>query len=161
MTMAQTNVTTSEREIVITRLFDAPPELVFSAWSDPEGISHWWGPNGFRTTTHEMEFRPGGVWRFTMHGPDGVDYPNRIVYTEIVPPERIAYAHRGEGDLDDIAFEALVTFEPEGDGTRLTMRSRFATPAERNRVIEEFGAVEGGNQTLARLAEHLAARHGR
>lgn len=71
---------TADREIVITRVFDAPREQVFDAWTDSEHVSQWWGPNGFTTTTHEMDVRPGGVWRFIMHGPDGVDYKNRIVY---------------------------------------------------------------------------------
>src|SRR5689334_18469516 len=65
----------SDREIVITRVIDAPRELVFAAFTDAEHISNWWGPNGFRTTTYEKDVRPGGVWRFTMHGPDGTDYP--------------------------------------------------------------------------------------
>jgi uncharacterized protein YndB with AHSA1/START domain len=81
---------TTDREIVTTRVFDAPREMVFDAWTDPKHIGQWWGPIGFTTTTHEMDVRPGGVWRFTMHGPDGRDYKNRIVYTEIVRPERLA-----------------------------------------------------------------------
>src|SRR5450631_188479 len=93
---------TSDREIVITRVFDAPRELVFKAWTDPKHLVHWWGPNGFTNTFHEVDIRPGGVWRFTMHGPDGVDYPNRIVFEEIVKPERIVYAHSG-GEENDLA----------------------------------------------------------
>ena len=68
------------RSIVTTRLVDAPRDLVFEAWSDVEHLKHWWGPNGFTTTTSEFDFRPGGVWRFVMHGPDGTDYPNLIVF---------------------------------------------------------------------------------
>ena len=66
---------TADREIVATRVFDAPRDLVFRMWTDPAHIVHWWGPNGFTTTIHEMDVRPGGMWRFIMHGPDGVDYP--------------------------------------------------------------------------------------
>jgi uncharacterized protein YndB with AHSA1/START domain len=83
----------SDREIVLTRVFDAPPETVFEAFTDPERVVHWWGPQGFATTVHEMDVRPGGEWRFTMHGPDGWDYRNRIVYLEVARPERIVYKH--------------------------------------------------------------------
>lgn len=68
------------------RTIDAPRDLVFDAWTDPAHVGQWWGPDGFTTTTHEIDIRPGGVWRFTMHGPDGVDYPNEIAFEEIVPP---------------------------------------------------------------------------
>ena len=73
-------------EIVTTRLLNAPRALVFEAWTDPHHVAQWWGPNGFTNTIHEMDVTPGGVWRFVMHGPDGVDYPNRIVYIEVVNP---------------------------------------------------------------------------
>src|SRR6266852_4602923 len=78
-----------DREIVITRLLDAPRELAFQAWTEPQHVAHWWGPNGFTNTIHEMDVRPGGVWRFIMHGPDGTDYKNEIVYVEVVKPERL------------------------------------------------------------------------
>ena len=77
------------RSIIGTRIFDAPRDLVFSAFTDPKHLAQWWGPDGFTTTTHSFDFRSGGVWRFVMHGPDGRDYQNRITYDEIVPPERI------------------------------------------------------------------------
>ncbi|HEX5726482.1 MAG TPA: SRPBCC family protein, partial [Longimicrobiaceae bacterium] len=146
---------TADREIVLTRVFDAPRELVFRAWTDPEQVPLWWGPRGFTTTTHEMEVRPGGVWRFVMHGPDGTDYPNRVEYVEVVEPERLVYAHGDDGEGDDTHFHVTVTFAAEGGGTRVTLRMRFDTAAERDRTVE-FGAVEGGNQTLDRLAEHLS-----
>jgi uncharacterized protein YndB with AHSA1/START domain len=147
---------TADREIVLTRTFDAPRELVFKAWTDREQIGHWWGPNGFTTTTHEMDVRPGGVWRFIMHGPDGVDYPNRIVYQEIVSPERLAYSHGGGRDGDSVDFHATVTFAKHGAGTRLTLRMVFPSAVERDRVVKEYGAIEGGTQTLERLALYLA-----
>jgi uncharacterized protein YndB with AHSA1/START domain len=148
---------TRDREIVLSRVFDAPRELVFRVWTDPEHKTHWWGPRGFTTTTHSCDVRPGGEWRFTMHGPDGRDYPNRITYREVVPPERLVYAHGGDVDEDEpVSFVATITFEDEGGKTRLTMRSLFPTAAERDRVVREYGAVEGGKQTLERLAEQLA-----
>ena len=146
---------TSDREIVITRVINAPRELVWEAMTDPKQVVKWWGPNGFTTTIHEMDFRVGGVWRQTMHGPDGRNYPNRSVFTEIVQPERISYSHgwdaKGAGEM----FRATWTFEAQGEKTKLTMRSVFPSAAERDKVVKEFGAIEGGKQTLGRLAAHL------
>jgi uncharacterized protein YndB with AHSA1/START domain len=88
------------RAIIATRVFDAPRELVFAAWSDPAHLAHWWGPNGFTTTTSSFDMRPGGVWRFVMHGPDGRDFQNRITYEEIVSPLRIVYRHGGDEDVE-------------------------------------------------------------
>ena len=79
MKPARAPADTSDREIVISRVFDAPRTLVFKAWTDPQHLAHWWGPNSFSLTTHEMEFKPGGVWRFVMHGPDGCDYQNKDI----------------------------------------------------------------------------------
>src|SRR6185436_4556698 len=107
---------TSDREIVIERLIDAPRELVWRAWTEPEHLEQWWGPNGFSVTTHSIDIREGGVWDFIMHGPDGRDYPNRIVFTEIVKPERIRHDHGG--DDGKVQFQATITFE-EKDGKTL------------------------------------------
>ncbi|HEU4456833.1 MAG TPA: SRPBCC family protein [Longimicrobium sp.] len=151
-----TTATTAEREIVLSRVFDAPRALVFDAWTRPEHIAQWWGPRGFTTTTHSMDFRVGGVWRFVMHGPDGTDYPNDVRYTEIVKPERLAYGH-GSDDGGDPNFSVVVTFAERGGSTEITMRMILAS-AEELRRMREFGAVEGGKQTLDRLGEFLAAR---
>jgi len=147
------NLSTTEKEVLVTRLINAPREKVFDAWVDPDKIVNWWGPRGFTNTNIEMEVKPGGVWRYTMHGPDGVDYPNKIVYTEVVEPERLAYDQMGEGEFDDISFRVLVTFEAEGEKTRVTMRSEFPTAEQLRRVVEEFGALEGAKQNLERLGE--------
>jgi uncharacterized protein YndB with AHSA1/START domain len=145
-----------EREIVITRIFDAPRELVFEAWTNPIHAAQWWGPNGFTNTIQEMDVRPGGVWRFIMHGPDGVDYPNKIVYKDVVKPERLVYAHGGDEENDPGQFQVTVTFDHQGNKTELTMRSLFVSKEERDKVVREYGAIEGGNQTLTRLGEYLA-----
>ncbi len=145
---------TADREIALTRVFDAPRELVFEAFTDPRHVVHWWGPNGFTNTIREMDVRPGGVWRFVMHGPDGVDYKNLIEYTEVVKPERLAWAH-GEDDGGPPTFHATATFTDEGGKTRVTLTMIFATAAERDRTVKEYGAIEGGNQTLAKLAAYL------
>ena len=96
-----------DREIIMTRAFAAPRELVWKAWTNPKHIKAWWGPNGFTTTNLEVDVRPGGVWRFIMHGPDGTDYPNKIVYAEIVMPERLVYDHGGDGNGngEDVQFQ--------------------------------------------------------
>lgn len=97
---------TADREIVNMRIFYAPRELVWKAWTDPKHVAEWWGPNGFTTTIHEMDVRPGGVWRFTMHGPDGVDYKNKIVFIEIAKPARIVYDH-----VSGPKFQVTATFD--------------------------------------------------
>jgi uncharacterized protein YndB with AHSA1/START domain len=147
--------TTADREIVLSRLLNAPCELVFAAWTDPTQVVQWWGPRGFTTTSHEMSVTPGGVWRFVMHGPDGRDYKNKIIFTEVVKPERLVYRHAGEGEHEDVRFHVTVTFQAQGRKTLLTMRSLFATAQERDEVVTKYGAVEGGKQTLERLAEHV------
>ena len=98
---------TADWEIVTTRVFDAPREWVFQAWTDPKQLEIWWGPDGFTNTTHQINVRPGGVWRFIMHGPDGVDYSNRIDFEEIVKPERIVYSHSGGGKDASVAFHVM------------------------------------------------------
>ena len=145
----------AEQEFVFERIFDAPRELVFKAWTDPEHLAHWWGPKGFTNTFREIDVRPGGVWRFVMHGPDGTDYDNKVVFSEVVEPERLVYTHGGDEDGESGQFQVTVTFAEEGDKTRLTMQMLFESAAERDKMIE-FGAIEGANQTLDRLAEHLA-----
>ena len=112
-----------------------------------------WGPNGFTNTIHEMAVRPGGVWRFIMHGPDGTDYPNYIVFDEIVRPERLTYAH-GIDANNPPEFHVTVTFEEESRGTRVTLRLVTET-AEACDKIKASGAVEGGKQTLNRLEVYL------
>jgi uncharacterized protein YndB with AHSA1/START domain len=141
------------RSIVVTRLFDAPRTLVFDAWTDAKHVGRWWGPKGFTTTTHQIDVRPGGVWRFTMHGPDGVDYPNKITYLEIVKPERLVYDN---GDKEQPGyFQSTVTFAEEGMQTRLSLRMLFRTAGERDAVVEKYNALEGAKQHLDRLGEQL------
>jgi uncharacterized protein YndB with AHSA1/START domain len=145
---------TADREIVISRIIDAPRELVFEAFTDVRHLSRWWGPDGFSTTTRAFEFRVGGAWDFVMHGPDGTDYQEWIAWTEIVPPQRIALLH-GETRDDPNAFQSLLTFAPEGGATRIEMRTLFPTRAMRDEAVEKYRAVEGGLQTLGKLAEYV------
>lgn len=150
------NVDTSNREIHTSRLYDAPRERVFDAWTDPVHISNWWGPKGFSTTTRHMDLRPGGEWSFVMHGPDGRDYENRVVYREVVRPERLAYRHTGVGDDNAVRFEVMVDFIARGERTEV----KFQLVLDTREMYEEatqFGAVEGLHDTMDRFGAHLAA----
>jgi len=151
------NLDRDPRSIIGTRIFDAPRELVFAAFTDPKHLAQWWGPDGFTTTTSKFEFRPGGVWRFVMHGPDGRDYQNRITFDEIVPPARIVYHHGGGDDVEPVQFTPTVTFEDLGGKTRLTWQGTFPSAEERARVIREYGADKGLVQTMTRLVDYVAA----
>lgn len=148
---------TSDREIVISRVVDAPRALVWQAWTDPKQVVKWWGPRGFSDTTTKHDFRVGGVWEHVMHGPDGTNYLNKATFKAIVPQESITFVlGGGPEDGPGITFNATWTFETvEGNKTKLTGRMVFPTAAQRDFVAKEFGAVEGGQQTLERLAEHL------
>src|ERR671932_809515 len=115
---------TADREIVVSRVIDAPRELVFEAFTEVRHLAQWWGPEGFTTTTRSFEFREGGAWDFVLHAPDGTDYQEWITWTEIAPPERIALLH-GESRGDPNAFESVLTFAPDGAATRIEMRTVF------------------------------------
>jgi uncharacterized protein YndB with AHSA1/START domain len=143
-----------DREIVISRVIDAPRELVFEAFTEVRHLSRWWGPGGFTTTTRSFEFRVGGEWVFVMHGPDGTDYAEWISWIEIAPPERILLLH-GESRDDPNAFESVLTFEADGATTRLEMRTVFPTKALRDEAVEKYHAIEGGRQTLSNLAAYV------
>src|ERR1700759_5374601 len=117
---------TADREIVISRVIDAPRELVFEAFTEVRHLSQWWGPEGFTTTTRAFEFRVGGVWDFVMHGPDGTDYQEWITWTEILRPERIELQH-GEFLGDPDVFESVITFTADGAATTIEMRTVFPT----------------------------------
>src|SRR3974377_1424041 len=111
--MAEQNSLDLDRDprcIVGTRVFHAPRDLVFSAWTDPKHLAQWGGPNGFTTTTYSFDMRPGGVWRFVMHGPDGRDYQNRITFEEIVRPERIVYRHGGGDEVGPVQSDTHAIF---------------------------------------------------
>ena len=141
---------TADREIVQTRLFDASRELVWQMLTDPKHITHWWGPNGFTNTIHEMDVKPGGVWRFIMHGPDGTDYQNKNIFTRVEKPHILAFEHASGPH-----FFCTITLDDEAGKTRLNFRMVFTTAEERDRTVRQFGAVEGLTQTLARLADIL------
>lgn len=145
----------SGRELHITRMFNAPRALVFRVWTMPEHVAQWWGPRGFTITTQEMDARPGGVWRFTMHGPDGTDYPSRIAYKEVVEPERLVFLYDDDNGDDSGQFLVTVSFEEQGGQTQIDMRMAFRTKEALDLVIEQHGAVEGNKQTMDRLEQYL------
>jgi uncharacterized protein YndB with AHSA1/START domain len=147
---------TADRELVLSRVFDAPRDLVFKLWTDSRHVAQWYGPHGFTVTVQEMDVRPGGVWRFVMHAPNGVDYPNRIIFHEVVTPERLVFSH-GSGQPDDPGFDVTITFDDDHGKTRLTLRQLYATAQEREFAAREYHAVEMGNQTLDRLGQYLAS----
>ena len=140
----------SDREIVSTRTFDCPRERVFGAFSDPYRLARWWGPRGFTSTVHEFDLRPGGSWRFTMHGPDGADYPSESVFLEVVEPERIVFRHVSAGH----PYEMVISLEAQGGRTAVTWRMRHAT-AEECAKVKPF-VVAGNEQNFDRLAAELA-----
>lgn len=137
----------SEYEIALTRVLRASPERVFDAWTDPAKLAKWFGPDGFTTTTHHHDPRPGGEWRHTMTGPDGTEYPNHIRFVEVSRPKRLVYDH-----LSSPPFRTTVTFEPEGEGTRMHFVMRFPHEDAFRVATERHGAREGQKQTVARLA---------
>ena len=147
-------VDSSERELVATRLLDAPRETVWKLWTEPAHVAEWWGPSGFTTTIHEMDVRPGGRWRHTMHGPDGTDHTNSVVFVEVREPERIAYLHGTPGEADH--FFTTVLFADEGGKTGVTIRALFPSAADRDRAIREYGAEEGLEQNMDKLVDYVS-----
>jgi len=144
---------TADREIITERLIHAPRELVFAAWTDPGQIVKWWGPDGFTNTIHEMDVRPGGHWRHVMHGPDGTDYQNHSIFVELVRPERIVFDH-----VSTPRFRSTITFAEEAGKTRLTMTVVLEDARAYEMAVKTFGAIEGGKQTIGRLANFVESR---
>lgn len=148
-------MSTANREITITRVINAPRELVWKAWTDPKHVDNWWGPNGFTNETLQMDVRPGGLWLYIMHGPNGMKFHNRVKYVEVQEPERLVYELGSDEDNDPMRFDVTVDFIDRNGRTEVIMRSIFPTAVQRNMVVEKYGAIEGGKQTLARLEVHL------
>ena len=144
------NDNTADRELVITRILNAPRELVWEVWTNPDHIKNWWGPDGFTNTIFTMDVQPGGTWDFVMHGPDGTDYKNKSRFKEIVKPERIVFEH-----LTGPKFTSTITFTEDGNKTLLTWRMLFETAAEFIQTVKTFKADEGLKQNVAKLEEYL------
>jgi uncharacterized protein YndB with AHSA1/START domain len=157
MTTMKTTASVSDDQPTITteREFAAPPDLLFRAFTNPDAFKSWFGPNGFTVTPIAMDFRVGGQFRFMLHAPNGTDYPNRMVYREIVPSQRLAYRHSSDIDNDPKGFDVIITFKDLGSGrTYLTQHTTFPSIEARNAVLK-FGAVELGKQTMEKLAAYV------
>jgi uncharacterized protein YndB with AHSA1/START domain len=138
------------RQLAAIRVFDAPRELCFRVWTEPEHIAKWWGPRGFTNTVYQMDVRPGGTWLLAMHGPNGVDYISKSIYVEVVTPERLVLDHVSP------PFRKVVTFKEVGNKTEITVRTIFESAALLEREIARVGADKGLQETLDCLGEYLS-----
>lgn len=155
------NLNTFSREgnqLTHTRLLEAPRDLVWEVWTNPDHIKEWFGPTGFSVTNDEMEVKSGGTWKFTMHGM-GKDFPNMIRYKEVKKPSLLRYYHGADGNENDkYGFEVVITFEERGNKTLLTMKSVFKSAEVVDELNKAVNAIEGGKQTLNRLEGYLTAQ---
>jgi uncharacterized protein YndB with AHSA1/START domain len=140
-------------KIQITRLYDAPVKAVWEAWTDTDQVAKWWGPRGFTITTHSKDLKPGGHWNYTMHGPDGVDYPNKTKYFEVEKYAKLVYDHGGNDEQAPL-FRVTVLFSEFKGKTKMDMSMAVATP-EAAEELRKFIKKAGGNATWDRLAEYL------
>jgi uncharacterized protein YndB with AHSA1/START domain len=143
----------NSNEIRITRIYDAPVHLVWDAWTDPRQVAQWWGPRGFTLTTHSKDLRPGGHWHYTMHGPDGTDYPNKTHYFEVEKHSKLVYDHGGSDEQAPL-FRVTVFFSDIGGKTRMDMSMALPTP-EAAAETRKFIKKAGGDATWDRLAEYV------
>jgi uncharacterized protein YndB with AHSA1/START domain len=139
----------ADRELVTTRLLDAPRERVFRALSEAEHLAQWWGPNDFTNTFQQFDLRAGGTWRYVMHGPNGADYPNESVFVEVVKPERLVIEH-----VSGPRFRLTITLSAEAGKTRITWRQVFPSAADCDKI--RALAVPANEQNLDRLQARLA-----
>jgi uncharacterized protein YndB with AHSA1/START domain len=136
-------------QIITSRIFNHPCSLIFSAWTNPDRLKNWWGPNGFTNTIHEFDLRPGGKWSFVMHGPDGNDYPNESIFVQIEEPGLLVFNH-----ISGHEFQVVATFEEIKDHqTRVTFRMIFDTVEECNRI--KVFAVDKNEENFDRLEMEL------
>jgi uncharacterized protein YndB with AHSA1/START domain len=141
---------TADREIVVTRVIDAPAELVFAAFTEKEHVENWWMPKG--SQTHEWDAKPGGTWRYSMPSPDGAMYPFKVTFVEVDKPTRLVYDYSSEGDPNPV--RTSVTFEDEGGKTKVTLQLVFAS-VDAFEQAKSYGAVGGANQALKDLEKYL------
>src|SRR6188768_2569378 len=117
----------TSNEIRITRIYDAPVKVVWDAWTDVEQVAKWWGPRGFTLTTHSKDLRVGGHWKYTMHWPDGTDYPNNTIYYEVEERKKLVYDHGGSDDRPPL-FRVTALFSEQDGKTTLEMTMKLPTP---------------------------------
>ncbi|MEO7413643.1 MAG: SRPBCC family protein [Opitutaceae bacterium] len=146
-----------ERELIISRIIDAPREQVFQAWTDPTQLARWWGPHGMTTPFCEMDLRPGGAFRTLMRAPDGSEYPTKGVFLEITPPERIVFSDAFEPGFQpavDPFITAIVTFEDFDGRTKCTARALHKSVSDREKH-QQMGFHQGWSESLDRLVTCL------
>lgn len=148
--MEKNQSSTADREIRMSRLLNAPVELVWEVWTDPEHIKNWWGPNGFTNTISKMDIQPGGEWNLVMHGPDGTDYKNKSLFTEVTPLQKLVYEH-----VSAPKFTATIDFKSIGGQTQLDWHMLFETKEEFIQVVKTFKADEGLRQNVDKLTSYL------
>lgn len=142
---------TADRELCISRLLNAPVELVWEVWTNPEHIKNWWGPDGFTNTITMMHVEPQGEWNLTMHGPDGTNYRNESIFTEVVKHKKLVYDH-----ITGPKFTATISFEEQGDKTLLTWHMLFRNREEFIQTVKTFKADEGLKQNVEKLQVYLS-----
>ena len=147
---------TKDRELLITRLLNAPVELVWEVWTNPEHLAEWWGPNGFTNSISKMDIRPGGEWDLVMHGPDGTDYRNHSVFKEVIPFQKLVYEH-----LSGPHFVATIDFEAQGSKTFLRWHMLFDSKEIFQQTVVAFKADEGLKQNVEKLSLFLADMQGK
>lgn len=143
---------TADREIVVTRVIDAPRELVFAAFTEREHIEQWWAPKG--ATTHEMDVKPGGTWRYSQPARNGSSSSFQIKFVELDEPDRLVYDYGADGENAPQPVRTTVTFEEQDGQTKVTLQLRFATAAERKQAVK-YGAIVGAMQALEALDKYL------
>src|ERR1043165_5446767 len=144
---------TSDRELRISRLLNAPVELVWEVWTNPEHIRNWWGPNDFSNTIHQMDLKNEGEWNLTMHGPDGTDYKNKSIFKEVIRHRKIVYDH-----ISGPKFRATITFEEKGEQTQIHWHMLFPTKEEFIQTVKTFNAAEGLKQNVSKLESYIKAQ---
>jgi len=144
------------RDILLSRLYDAPRTRVWDALTRAEALAKWWAPDGCRIETHHADIRPGGAWAYSLTMPGGEVFENRHLYQDLAPPERIVY-RQGERPEDDNAVLVTITLAAAGEATLLTLRIEFSSHGWREKLIER-GAIRYPAQSLAHLAHYLEGR---
>ena len=148
-----TSKTATDREIVVTRLIDAPRELVFAAFTEREHIEQWWAPKG--AATHEMDVKPGGIWRYSQPTRNGSPTPFKVTFIELDRPARLVYDYGADAANAPEPVRTTVTFEEEDGKTKVTLQLMFATAVGRKQAVK-YGAIVGAMQALENLADYLA-----
>ncbi len=141
---------TKDRELIVSRTLDAPVDIVWEAWTNPEHIANWWGPDGFTNSITTMDMTPGGAWELVMHGPDGTDYPNKSIFREVIPMKKIVYEH-----ISYPHILATITFEERGEQTFIHWHMLFDSAEEFIAVVQKYGAAEGLKQNVAKLSLYV------